>query len=86
MLWYRAKLDATTFAGPATLDVVSRGRCIIAREADSNGRVARAKNVVFRLDETRRIRARKGRICPAHWDTARAVKRGLVRSNTIVQG
>ena len=84
VLWYWGKLDSTTFAGPPTLDIVSRGRCLIAREVDPNGKKARAANVVFKLDERRRIRARKGRVCTASWATAQVVKRGAIRSQTLI--
>lgn len=86
VLWYWAKLDPSTFAGPDTLNLVRKRGCFIAQAINAKGKATRARNVVFRLDETRRIRSKKGRACPAEWDSARVVKRGLVRSQVLVAG
>ena len=84
VLWYWAKLNPTTFDGPDTLNLVRKRGCLVAQALNANGRASRAKNVVFRLDETRRIRSRSGRLCATGWDTARVVKRGHVRSQVLV--
>jgi hypothetical protein len=84
VLWYWAKLDAVTFAGPPTLDIIQKGRCVVAREFDAAGKRTRASNVKFKLDERRRVRSQSGRVCPPKWTIAQAVRPGAVRSQVIV--
>jgi hypothetical protein len=82
VLWYYATFGPA--GGPSTLDLVRRGkRCFQAFEVNDLGERARARGVVFRLDG-RRVRAAKGRICPAgHWHTLRATKPSAIRSEVI---
>lgn len=84
VLWYWTKLDSTTFAGPDTLKLVRKRGCFVAQAVNANGKAKRAKNVVFRLDERRRIRSKSGRLCTSNWESARVVKRGLIRSQVLV--
>ena len=84
VLWYWAKLNPSTFAGPDTLNLVRRRGCFVAQAVNAKGKAARAKSVVFRLDQTRRIRSKSGRLCTTNWETARVVKRGLIRSQMLV--
>lgn len=84
VLWYWTRLDPTTFAGPPTLDIVWDGRCLIAYEVDAAGTSTQAQDVKFKLDERRRIFSRKGRVCTASWRTAQVVKRGAIRSQTLI--
>ncbi len=81
VLWYLARFGPA--GGPKTLRLVGRG-CYSALAEDDNGRRTRVRNVVFRLDG-RSVTRRTGRICPrGHWHTLRATKRGLVRSQVIL--
>ena len=97
VLWYFARFGAT--GGPRTLRLSPVGvmvvecypkpcaepvrTCYAAFAEDDNGRVARVRTVVFRLDG-RRIASRSGRICPrGHWHTLRVGKRGFVRSQVV---
>ena len=75
VLWYWAKLDSTTFAGPDTLNLIRKRGCLVAQVVNANGKATRVRNVVFRLDEVRRIRSKSGRICTGNYKKARAVKR-----------
>ena len=83
VLWYWAKLKPVTFDGPDTLNLIRKRGCLVAQALNAKGKASRAKNVVFRLDEARRIRSRSGRLCASNWRTAQVVKRGHVRSQVL---
>ncbi len=80
VLWYFARFGPT--GGPKTLRLLGV-TCYSAVAEDDNGRRARVRSVVFRLDG-RRIASRSGRICPrGHWHSLRVTKRGFVRSQVV---
>ena len=83
VLWYWAKLDRVTFDGPDTLNLIRKRGCLVAQALDAKGNAARAKKVVFRLDEKRQIASKTGRFCAKNWQTARVVKPGHVRSQVL---
>lgn len=85
VLWYWAKLNPTTFAGPETLNLIRKRGCLVAQAVNAKGKAKRARDVVFRLDDARRIRSRSGRICTGNYETARVVKRGLIRSQVLTR-
>jgi hypothetical protein len=96
VLWYFARFGLT--GGPKTLRLLGvtaivdcfptpcpelSRTCYSAVAEDDNGRRARVRSVVFRLDG-RRIASRRGRICPrGHWHSLRLTKRGFVRSQVV---
>lgn len=84
VLWYWTKLDATTFAGPDSLNLVRKRGCFVAQAVNAKGKAKRAKSVIFRLDDARRIRSKSGRLCTSNWERARVVKRGFIRSQVLV--
>ncbi len=96
VLWYHATFGPA--GGPRTLRLIGRyvtgcasgGGCrtqlVCARavQEDDNGRRAFARDVVFLVDG-RRVRSRRGEICPrGHWHRVAARKAGAVRSNELV--
>lgn len=86
VLWYWAKLDPKTFDGPDTMNLVRKRGCLVAQAVNAKGKATRARNVVFRLDDERRIRSKSGRLCATSWETAQAVKRGHIRSQVLLAG
>jgi hypothetical protein len=83
VIWYWATFGPS--GGPKTLDLARGGRgCFRAFAYDDSGDRTRPKDVVFVRDGRRRIVSESGRLCPAgEWETLRAVKEGMVRSEVV---
>jgi hypothetical protein len=81
VLWYWATFGPT--GGPQTLDLARVGRgCSFAY--DDNGDRSRPEDVVFVRNGRRQVVSESGRYCPAAgWETLRARKAGLIRSELI---
>ena len=83
VLWYWATFGPS--GGPKTLDLARAGAgCFRAFAYDDTGKRSRPGNVVFVRNGRREIASESGRYCPpAGWDTLRAKKQGLVRSELV---
>jgi hypothetical protein len=85
VLWYWADFDATTFAGPKTLQLVKTARrCYAAYEQDDTGARTLARGVRIWIGSHAAGSSATGRFClKAHTGLVHVRKPGDVRSNGL---